>query len=182
MVQEGQISIEQVNYMGNQPKPPHNDPHSNTLNPSWRNHSNFSWGSNQGNQGQWNNNNFQNNRKPQQPPQRQPPYPQPSNNSPQTPLKQSDYLEDALAKLTINCNTFIDETRSNLKNQGEALKKVEVQVGDLAKQAVNVVMVEEAPTQGEKVEAEIIPSPPPPKPKSASEKPKPLSKFLEVFA
>ncbi|MED6168952.1 hypothetical protein PIB30_016639 [Stylosanthes scabra] len=76
----------------------------------------------------------QNNRQPQQPPQRQPPYPQPSNNSPQTPLKQSDYLEDALAKLTINCNAFIDETRSDLKNQGEALKKVEVQVGDLAKQ------------------------------------------------
>ncbi|MED6152311.1 hypothetical protein PIB30_090693 [Stylosanthes scabra] len=95
-----------------------------------KNHPNFSWGGNQGNQDQWNNNNFQNNHKPQQPPQRQPPYPQPSNNSTQTPLKQSDYLEDALAKLTINCNAFIDETRSNLKKQGEAIKKVEVQVGD----------------------------------------------------
>ncbi|MED6179138.1 hypothetical protein PIB30_114371, partial [Stylosanthes scabra] len=88
----------------------------------------------------------------------------------------------------------------NFKNQGEALKKVEVPVGDLAKQfqqlkhktpntfpgntimnpnaeckAVNVVMVEESPTQEEKVEAEIIPSPPPPKPKSSSEKLKPLS-------
>ncbi|MED6201017.1 hypothetical protein PIB30_090913 [Stylosanthes scabra] len=48
--------------------------------------------------------------------------------------------------------------------------------------AVNVVMVDEAPTQEEKVETEIIPSHPPPKSKSSSEKPKPLSKFLEVFA
>ncbi|MED6141046.1 hypothetical protein PIB30_099474, partial [Stylosanthes scabra] len=47
---------------------------------------------------------------------------------------------------------------------------------------VNVVMVEEAPTQEEKVEAKIIPFPPTSKPKSSSEKLKPLSKFLEVFA
>ncbi|MED6226684.1 hypothetical protein PIB30_106226, partial [Stylosanthes scabra] len=120
---------------------------------------------------------------------------------------QSSHLEEALTKLTLNTNTFIEETRSNFKNQGEALKKVEIQVGDLGKQlqqlqhkapnafpgntimnpnveckAVNVVMVAEAPTQEEKVEAEIMPSPPPPRPKSSSEKLKPLSKFLELFA
>ncbi|MED6189661.1 hypothetical protein PIB30_098230 [Stylosanthes scabra] len=70
-------------------------------------------------QGQWNNHNSQ----------RQPLFP-----SPQPPPKQPNHLEEALTKLTLNTNTFIEETRSNFKNQGEALKKVEVQMGDLAKQ------------------------------------------------
>ncbi|MED6199184.1 hypothetical protein PIB30_073543 [Stylosanthes scabra] len=47
---------------------------------------------------------------------------------------QPSHLEEALTKLTINTNAFIEETRSNFKNQREAIKKVEVQVGDLAKQ------------------------------------------------
>ncbi|MED6165323.1 hypothetical protein PIB30_098473, partial [Stylosanthes scabra] len=51
---DDQPSAEQVNYMGNQPRPPQNDPYSNTYNSGWRNHSNFSWG---GNQGQRSNNN-----------------------------------------------------------------------------------------------------------------------------
>ncbi|MED6126120.1 hypothetical protein PIB30_075292, partial [Stylosanthes scabra] len=38
--------------MGNQQRPPYNDPHSKTYNPGWRNHPNFGWG---GNQGQRNN-------------------------------------------------------------------------------------------------------------------------------
>ncbi|MED6164964.1 hypothetical protein PIB30_095187, partial [Stylosanthes scabra] len=47
-VQDDQFSAAQVNYVSNQPKPPYNDPHSNTYNPGWRNHPNFSWGGNQG--------------------------------------------------------------------------------------------------------------------------------------
>ncbi|MED6201388.1 hypothetical protein PIB30_094437 [Stylosanthes scabra] len=99
-----------------------------------------------------------------------------------TSSKATESFEEAFTKLTLNTNTFIEETRSIFKNQGEGLKKVEVQVGDLAKQlqqlqhkipnaflgntivnpnaeckAVNVVMVEEALTQEEKVEAEINP-------------------------
>ncbi|MED6114449.1 hypothetical protein PIB30_080311, partial [Stylosanthes scabra] len=90
----------------------------------------------------------------------------------------------------------------------EAIKKVEVQVGDLDKQlqqlqhrapntfpsntitnpkeeckAICVMMVEETPLKEERVEAEpkttMITPPPPPRPKSPSGKPYPLSKFLE---
>ncbi|MED6164217.1 hypothetical protein PIB30_087563 [Stylosanthes scabra] len=48
--------------------------------------------------------------------------------------------------------------------------------------AVNVVMIEEAPIQEKKVEAEAISNLPLLRPKSSNEKPKPLSNFLEVFA
>ncbi|MED6152957.1 hypothetical protein PIB30_096940 [Stylosanthes scabra] len=56
-VQDDQFSAAQVNSVGNQPRLPYNDPHSNTYNPSWRNHPNFSWGGNQGQQKQYNNQN-----------------------------------------------------------------------------------------------------------------------------
>ncbi|KAI4297463.1 hypothetical protein L6164_037352 [Bauhinia variegata] len=45
----GQSSQEQLNYLGNPPRP-QNDPFSNTYNLGWRNHPNISWG-NKGNQG-----------------------------------------------------------------------------------------------------------------------------------
>src|SRR5262249_15210347 len=35
--------IEQVDYTGNFQRPPQNNPYSNTYNPGWRNHPNFSW-------------------------------------------------------------------------------------------------------------------------------------------
>ncbi|MED6225732.1 hypothetical protein PIB30_096490 [Stylosanthes scabra] len=74
-ITDDQPSAEQVNYMGNQPRPPHNDPYSNTFNPGWKNHPNFSWG---GNQGQRIHNNFHDQNHPYQPPfQRQQPYQQP---------------------------------------------------------------------------------------------------------
>ncbi|KAK5811298.1 hypothetical protein PVK06_026627 [Gossypium arboreum] len=43
------IEKEQVQYMGNNNSRPQNNPYSNTYNAGWRNHPNFSWGS-QGNQ------------------------------------------------------------------------------------------------------------------------------------
>ncbi|MED6212067.1 hypothetical protein PIB30_079688, partial [Stylosanthes scabra] len=39
--------LEQVNYMGNQPREPFHDPNANTYNPGWRNHPNLCWGGNQ---------------------------------------------------------------------------------------------------------------------------------------
>ncbi|MED6140587.1 hypothetical protein PIB30_094679, partial [Stylosanthes scabra] len=39
--------MEQVNYMGNQPRQPFHDPNANTYNPRWRNHPNLGWGGNQ---------------------------------------------------------------------------------------------------------------------------------------
>ncbi|MED6214184.1 hypothetical protein PIB30_100431 [Stylosanthes scabra] len=71
-IMDDQSSAEQVSYMGNQPRPPHNDPYSNTFNPGWKNHPNFNWG---GNQGQRIHNNFHDqNRLYQLPFQRQQPY------------------------------------------------------------------------------------------------------------
>ncbi|MED6189606.1 hypothetical protein PIB30_097696, partial [Stylosanthes scabra] len=42
-IQDDQFTAEQVNFVNNQPRPPYSDPHSNTYNPGWRNHPNFSW-------------------------------------------------------------------------------------------------------------------------------------------
>ncbi|MED6178694.1 hypothetical protein PIB30_110037, partial [Stylosanthes scabra] len=44
LIQDDQSSAAQVNYVGSQSRPQHNDPHSNTYNPGWRNHPNFIWG------------------------------------------------------------------------------------------------------------------------------------------
>ncbi|MED6129573.1 hypothetical protein PIB30_109217, partial [Stylosanthes scabra] len=64
---QDQQSTKQVNYMGNAPWPPLNDPYAKTFNPSWRNHPNFGWGG-QGNQGQRPyNNNFQQQQHPAPP-------------------------------------------------------------------------------------------------------------------
>ncbi|MED6117901.1 hypothetical protein PIB30_114319, partial [Stylosanthes scabra] len=116
-IMDDQSSSEQVNYVGNQPRPPQNNPYSNTYNPGRRNHPNFSWG---GNQGQRTNNNFNNQNWPYQPPfQRQQPY-QPPAMPVQPPQKQSQpsSLEAALEKLTLSTTAFMEETRSNFKNQG----------------------------------------------------------------
>ncbi|MED6188114.1 hypothetical protein PIB30_082953 [Stylosanthes scabra] len=44
LFQDDRSSIAQVNYVGNQPRPPYNDPHSNTNNPGWRNPPQFQLG------------------------------------------------------------------------------------------------------------------------------------------
>ncbi|MED6126642.1 hypothetical protein PIB30_080406 [Stylosanthes scabra] len=92
------------------PRPPQNDPYSNTYNPGWRNHPNFSWG---GNQGQWSNNNIQNNNRPYQPPfQRQqqpfqqPPPPVPPQQKPSSSTPPSS-IEAALEKLAQSTASFV---------------------------------------------------------------------------
>ncbi|MED6139224.1 hypothetical protein PIB30_081816 [Stylosanthes scabra] len=123
-----QQSSEQVNYMGNVPRQPNFDPHSNTYNLGWRHHPNFGWGGqgnqfqqrNQFNQGQRQfNNNFQ-----------QPNHSLVQPNTSKQPLE----LEIALQKLTLSTTTFIDgtnsfmnETKGTLKNQEVSIKNLEVQ-------------------------------------------------------
>ncbi|KAA3474336.1 Retrotransposon gag protein [Gossypium australe] len=58
------MESEQMNYMGNN-FGSNNNPYSNTYNPGWRNHPNFSWGS-QGNQRQQPSQNFQQQHYPQE--------------------------------------------------------------------------------------------------------------------
>ncbi|MED6214331.1 hypothetical protein PIB30_102028 [Stylosanthes scabra] len=135
LLQDDQYAAAQVNYVGNQPRPPYNDP-TPTLT--------ISVGE-------------------------------------ITPTSVGEVIKDSKGNGTTTTlkdnphSLHLNLLQSN-RNQGEALKKVEVQVGDLAKQLqqlqhkasnafpgntivnpnaeckpVNAVMVEEAPTQEEKV-------------------------------
>ncbi|KAI4346011.1 hypothetical protein L6164_013094 [Bauhinia variegata] len=127
----GESSQEQVNYLGNPPRP-QNDPFSNTYNPGWRNHPNFSWG-NQGNQGA-----------PQRPPftyQAPQQFYSPNVHSQPQPSEKIASLENAMEKLITLTTTFIqkttnfmDETRSGFRNQEASIWNLEAQVGQIARQ------------------------------------------------
>ncbi|MED6188340.1 hypothetical protein PIB30_085016, partial [Stylosanthes scabra] len=97
-------SAEQVNYVGNQPRPPQNDPYSNTYNPSWRNHPNFSWGSN-------NNRPYQPPFQRQQQPFQQPPPPVLPQQKPSSSTPPSS-IEAALEKLAQSTASFVQNTHS----------------------------------------------------------------------
>ncbi|KAL5540340.1 hypothetical protein UlMin_042902 [Ulmus minor] len=94
-------NAEQANYVSNFQRPQHNA-YSNTYNPGWRNHSNFSWGNNQGG--------FK---------------PSSSSYLPQE-KKQTD-LEGILGK-------FIEESRTNFRNQEAINRDIQNQLGQLSKQ------------------------------------------------
>ncbi|MED6150868.1 hypothetical protein PIB30_076719 [Stylosanthes scabra] len=114
-----------------------------------------------------------------------PPFPQPANLPPPPSPKplQPNSIEAALERLTLSTvdfiqstNNFFDEAKSNFKNHGEAIRRLEVQMGDIAKQlahrhantfpsdtipnprekckAINVKLVEEAPKEKQEAEAE----------------------------
>src|SRR5262249_34728926 len=95
--------IEQVDYAGNFQRPPQNNPYSNTYNPGWRNHPNFSW-SNQQN--------------PRPPP--------PGYNQTHPPQQQKPSLEDLMSK-------FISTSEARFQNQEASIKNLETQIGQLAK-------------------------------------------------
>ncbi|MED6197042.1 hypothetical protein PIB30_053002 [Stylosanthes scabra] len=114
-----QQSSEQVDYMGNAPRQPNFDPYLKT---------------------QYNNN-FQ--------------QPNPSLVQPNTST-QSFELELALQKLTLSTATFVDgitnfmnETKATSKNQEAAIRNLEVQVGQIAKQLSNGKVVGEEITQSD---------------------------------
>ncbi|MED6140686.1 hypothetical protein PIB30_095770 [Stylosanthes scabra] len=133
--------MEQINYMGNQPRQPFHDPNANTYNPRWRNHPNLGWGGNQTPK----NGNFQN-RPPYQQfqwPPFQPPFQpqQPGLPNLQPKPPQPNSFEAALEKLTLKTskfvqttNNFIEEARANFRNQDSAIRNLETQVGQIAKQ------------------------------------------------
>src|SRR5262249_53362872 len=98
--------MEQVDYAGNFQRPQQNNPYSNTYNPGWRNHPNFSW-SNQQN--------------PRPPP---PGYNQTHPQQPQQQQKPS--LEELMSK-------FISTSETRFQNQDTSIKNLETQIGQLAK-------------------------------------------------
>ncbi|XP_073273245.1 uncharacterized protein [Primulina huaijiensis] len=89
---------------------PRNDPYSNTYNPGWRQHPNFSWG------GQ----NSQNRPQGGQPYGKQPMY------RSDPPREEKSNLEQMMSK-------FISSTETRLQNQDASIKGLEKQSGELAK-------------------------------------------------
>ncbi|XP_020417839.1 uncharacterized protein LOC109948603 [Prunus persica] len=97
-------SAEQVNQVGEFNRQ-RNNPYSNTYNPGWRNHPNFSWS---------------NTHNVQRPP-------------PGFPAQEKKInLEDALTQLTMSTTQFMTETKTQFQNQQASIQNLEVQVGQLA--------------------------------------------------
>jgi hypothetical protein len=120
---------EQANYVGQNNYPPKNNPYSNTYNPRWQNHPNFSWSNNQGQQ-----------RNPQQAAQ------------PIQESKKSD-LESLVMQLVKSQDQFMveekqfrnEQRQTNAKHE-QSIQRLEVQVGQLAKE-MNVRKQGELPAQ-----------------------------------
>ena len=92
--------------MGNNPQP-QNNPYSTTYNAGWRNHPNFSWGS-QGNQ-----------RRQHPPGFQQPPY----------QYEKKPNLEEMLSKFISVLETRFQNTKIALKNQQASIQGLETQIG-----------------------------------------------------
>ena len=103
---------EQANFIPNFNRQQHN-PYSNTYNPGWRNHPNFSWGNNQHN--------------PKPPPGFQPP-------QEKKPLLEEivTQLATTINQLTTRTNQFITKTEQTFQNQAASIRNLEAQVGQIA--------------------------------------------------
>ncbi|XP_057734227.1 uncharacterized protein LOC130949562 [Arachis stenosperma] len=146
---------EQANYVGNSPWQNH-DPYSKTYYPGLKNHPNFGW-ENQQDQGQdqrRQNHNPNNHVVHQHSSQRS--YQQPPNHTPQHPYQNQhnhphsynpnppSYSEDRLSRIenlleglckeVQDNKAFKDDVRTNIKNQGDTIKRLEFQVGYLSQQ------------------------------------------------
>ncbi|XP_050909358.1 uncharacterized protein LOC127123153 [Lathyrus oleraceus] len=100
-----------------------NNPYSNTYNPGWKNHPNFSWKDQQGH--------VQN--QPQQQ-QFRPPQQQPYQQQFQQQVPRKADWELAIEKMAAQSSQFQEETRSNLKNTGASIKNLEIQMSQIAQQ------------------------------------------------
>jgi hypothetical protein len=119
---QGPATTEQVNAMGNNFQNPQLNPYSNTYNPGWKQHPNFSWGGKQPQQ-QFQQQNFQ----PQQTPQQQQ-YQQPQQtNAYQIPQKREPSTNNLLQAL-ITSN--VESNKANAENN----KTTQQMLGQLIKQ------------------------------------------------
>ncbi|XP_057418681.1 uncharacterized protein LOC130712882 [Lotus japonicus] len=116
---------EEVKVIGN----PQNNPYSNTYNPGWRNHPNFSWRDQDksGNSRQYSNQRgYSQDQKP------------PSSQEQEIGKKSLEEivgeLAQATSKLQVSTYSFINESRNNFKNQEASIKNLENQVGQISKQ------------------------------------------------
>ncbi|MED6151840.1 hypothetical protein PIB30_086227, partial [Stylosanthes scabra] len=128
--------LEKGNYIENQQQQqPYEDLNANIYSSGWRNHPHFGWGGSQSPK----NNHFQNH-----PPYQafQPsPFPQPITlPPPPQPKPPQANFEAALEKLTMTTmefvqttTTFIEEARTNFRNQESAIRNLETQMGQIAR-------------------------------------------------
>ena len=110
------LYTEDVQYVGNYQRPQPNNPYSNTYNPGWRNHPNFSWSNNQ--------NNPQMEARPSNPPG----FSQPR----QQQQEKKPALEDLMAQL-IQVQTAATQTIQQTQlTQSAAIKNLKMQMGQMA--------------------------------------------------
>src|SRR6195952_2157846 len=128
----------EINFVGNFRGGNQNNPYSNTYNPGWRNHPNFSW-SNQGGQAkqgsgfQSQNHNGGHEYQLQKPQISNPPILNSINSSSNFDSRMTR-IEDALANLLNVQNSFMQETMLGFQNQNATIKGIETQIRQLATQ------------------------------------------------
>src|SRR3954463_3857588 len=125
--------VEEINFLKQ------NNPYSNTYNPGWKNHPNFSWKDQQGNvpkQGAAPYQGIPQQQQQYRPPQQQPyqqPYQQPQQQFQQQGQRKADW-EIAIEKMAAHSSQFQEETRSNFRNTGASIKNLEIQMSQIAQQ------------------------------------------------
>src|SRR4051812_29800748 len=109
-----------------------NNPYSNTYNPGWKNHPNFSWKDQPGNAPKQEVIPYQGQQSQQQyrPPQQH--YQQPQQQAP----RKVDW-EIAIEKMAAQSSQFQEETRSDFRNTGSSIKNLEIQMSQIAQQLAN---------------------------------------------
>src|SRR3954470_24668049 len=126
--------VEEINFLKQ------NNPYSNTYNPGWKNHPNFSWKDQQGNVPKQGVVPYQSLPQQQQYRPRQQPYPQPYQQPQQQFQQQGPRKADweiAIEKMAAQSSQFQEETRSNFRNTGTSIKNLEVQMSQIAQQLAN---------------------------------------------
>jgi hypothetical protein len=133
---------EQANYVGQNNYPPKNNPYSNTYNPGWRNHPNFSWSNNQNalnHQGQQRNGQ-----------QAAPPVQESKNGDLESLVMQIATQQQQMLKsqdqFMAEEKQFKNEQRQTNANHEQSIQRLKVQVGLLAKE-INVKKQGELPAR-----------------------------------
>src|SRR3954464_12786199 len=118
--------VEEINFLKQ------NNPYSNTYNPGWKNHPNFSWKDQSGSAPKQGIPPYQGQQSQQQyrPPQQH--YQQPQQQAP----RKADW-ELAIEKMAAQSSQFQEETRINFRNTGASIKNLEVQMSQIAQQLAN---------------------------------------------
>ena len=140
------LTVEQANAIFNQPRPQGQggNPFSQTYNPGWRNHPNFSWKGNQPQQGQ--SSNQANLRPPQQPPMHMSPppqsqfmYPPPPNMPVIAPIPQKSNLESLVERFVQAQGDKNDQIFAKIDANTAHSKIMETQISQISQQMASLL-------------------------------------------